>query len=162
MRDDPGVVDLIEIRAARKDDSDFVASLVSSLLEFGSPAWTDAGALAPEFADLLANAVRSQDPQSTVLIAQAVDGTRLGFISLKVCKDVTGIERGHVADLAVTADARRTGVGRALMQAGERWAHERGLHTLSLDVWATNERAQAFYQRLGYCSESLHLIKMLG
>lgn len=47
------------------------------------------------------------------------------------------------------------------MQAGEAWARERGLPSLSLDVWATNERALAFYRRLGYCAESLCLIKAL-
>ena len=33
--------DRIEIRPARNGDSDFVAGLASSLLDFGSPAWKD-------------------------------------------------------------------------------------------------------------------------
>ena len=105
--------------------------------------------------------MRAQDPRSTVLIAQSADGTRLGFISLRVRDDVTGVERGHVADLAVVQDARRIGVGSALMRAGEAWARERGLPVLSLDLWATNERARAFYQALGYSAESLSLFKRL-
>lgn len=151
----------IEIRPASDADKEFVAGLVSSLLEFGSPAWNDKKALTPGFADVLASAVRAPDPGSAVLIAQGTDGTRLGFISLKVREDVTGVERGHVADLAVTEDARRAGVGRALMQAGESWARERGLRALSLDVWSTNKRALQFYDRLGYRAESLCLIKAL-
>jgi len=141
--------DRIEVRPARNGDSDFVAGLASSLLEFGSPAWKDREALAPGFRKVLAEAVRNQDHRSTVLIAEGEDGTPLGFISLKVSKDVAGIERGHVADLAVTEGARRRGVGRALMQAGEAWARERGFAVLSLDVWSTNERALEFYRRLG-------------
>jgi ribosomal protein S18 acetylase RimI-like enzyme len=47
------------------------------------------------------------------------------------------------------------------MRAGEAWARERGLRELSLDVWSTNERALAFYRRLGYGAESLCLIKRL-
>ena len=155
------VVDQIEIRTANAADSDFVAGLAPSLLEFGSSAWKDTAALAPAFADVLASAVRAPVPGSTVLIAQSKDGTRLGFISLKLREDVTGAQRGHVADLAVTRDARRMGVGRALMQAGETWARERGLALLSLDVWSTNEPALEFYARLGYRSESLCLIKAL-
>jgi ribosomal protein S18 acetylase RimI-like enzyme len=155
------MIDRIEIRPARPDDSDFVAGLASSLLEFSSPAWDDADALAPCFRDVLANAVRGQGPRSTVLIAQDSDGKRLGFISLKVGEDVAGIDRGHVADLAVIAGARRRGVGRALMQAGEAWARERGFGLLSLDVWSTNDAALAFYRRLGYCMESLTLTKRL-
>jgi len=36
------------------------------------------------------------------------------------------------------------------------------LPTLSLDVWSTNDRALAFYRRLGYCAESLCLVKRLN
>jgi ribosomal protein S18 acetylase RimI-like enzyme len=151
----------IAIRQAHDGDRVFVAGLASSLLEFGSPAWEDAGALTPGFRDVLAKAVVEQDQRAAVLVAQSADGRPLGFISLKVRKDATGIERGHVADLAVTEDARRIGVGRALMRAGEAWARERALPVLDLDVWSTNERALAFYRSLGYRAESLCLIKAL-
>jgi ribosomal protein S18 acetylase RimI-like enzyme len=76
--------------------------------------------------------------------------------------DVAGVARGHVADLAVIADARRMGVGTALMEAGEAWARDRGLPALSLDVWSTNRRALAFYRRLGYSAESSCLSKRLS
>jgi ribosomal protein S18 acetylase RimI-like enzyme len=155
-------IDRIVIRAAGEADAAFVAGLVSSLLEFGSPAWQDPERLAPGLAEVLTSAVRAQDPRSTVLIAQSASGTRLGFISLTVREDVTGVERGHVRDLGVIEDARQMGVGSALMRAGEAWARERGLPVLGLDVWATNERARAFYETLGYSRESLCLFKHLG
>jgi ribosomal protein S18 acetylase RimI-like enzyme len=153
--------DRIEIRAACEADADFIAGLVPSLLEFGSPAWKDAEALAPGFAEVLAGAVRAQGSRSTVLVAESADGTRLGFISLRVREDVTGVKRGHVADVGVIEDAHRMGVGSALMRAGEAWARERGLPVLSLDLWATNERARAFYETLGYSAESFCLFKRL-
>ncbi len=155
------MIDRIAIRAACESDADFVAGLVSSLLEFGSPTWNDAKALAPGFAEVLASAVRAQDSRSTVLIAQSADGTRLGFISLSVREDVTGVKRGHIADLGVIEGARRMGVGSALIRAGEAWARQRGLPLLSLDLWATNDRARAFYETLGYSAESLCLFKRL-
>jgi ribosomal-protein-alanine N-acetyltransferase len=134
---------------------------VPSLLEFGSPAWEDAAAFTSGFRDVLVSAVRAQGPRSAVLVAEGADGASLGFISLKVDQDVVGVARGHVADLAVAAGARRIGVGQALMRAGEAWARERGLRALSLDVWSTNERALTFYRRLGYGAESLCLVKHL-
>ena len=156
------MTDRIVIRPAQASDSDFVAGLVPSLLQFGSPAWDNADALAPGFREVLVNAVRAQDPRAAVLIAEGADGTPLGFVSLKVSTDVTGSERGHVADLAVREDARRMGVGQALMQAGEAWARKRGLTALSLDVWSTNQPALAFYRTLGYRPESLCLTKPLN
>jgi ribosomal protein S18 acetylase RimI-like enzyme len=155
------MTDPIVIRPAHVGDSDFVAGLVSSLLQFGSPAWENAEVLAPGFRDVLVDAVRAQDSRATVLIAEGTDGRPLGFISLKIRVAIGGTERGHVADLAVSEDARRIGVGQALMEAGEAWARERGLRVLSLDVWSTNQPALAFYRALGYRPESLCLIKAL-
>lgn len=156
------MTDRLSIRSAHERDCEFIAGLVPSLLEFGSPTWDDAGAFAPGFRDVLADAVRAQGPRSTVLVAEGPDGTRLGFISLREGEDVVGGVRGHVADIAVTAEARRMGVGTALMEAGEAWARERGLPALSLDVWSTNERALAFYRRLGYRAESQCLVKRVN
>jgi ribosomal protein S18 acetylase RimI-like enzyme len=161
MRYELHMTDRIVIRPAHVGDSEFVAGLVSSLLQFGSPAWENADVLAPGFRDVLVDAIRAQGPRATVLIAEGTDGTPLGFISLKVRVDVAGTERGHVADLAVREAARRMGVGQELMQAGEAWARERGLPVLSLDVWSTNQPALAFYRVLGYRPESLCLIKAL-
>jgi diamine N-acetyltransferase len=161
VRYELNMTDRIVIRLAVEGDSEFVAGLVSSLLESGSPAWEDTTALVPGFRDTLTRAVRAEDPRAAVLIAQAVDSMPLGFISLKVGQDVAGIERGHVADLAVVEHARRRGVGTALMRAGEAGARKQGLPALTLDVWSTNERALAFYRRLGYSAESLCLIKPL-
>lgn len=153
------MIDQLRIRPADERDCEVIAGLAPALLEFGSPAWDDAGALAPGFRDVLADAVHAQGPQSTVLVAEEAEGAPLGFISLKVGKDVVGAARGHIADLAVIAGARRMGVGTALMKAGEAWARDRGLPALSLDVWSTNKRALAFYRRLGYSAESLCLVK---
>jgi ribosomal protein S18 acetylase RimI-like enzyme len=162
LRYETGMSDDISIRPAGDSDCEFVAGLVSSLLEFGSPAWRDKDALAPGFSEVLAQAVRDQSPRSTVLIAEGADRTPVGFISLKLVPELGGGERAHVADLAVTPTARRMGVGNALMRAGEQWARDRGLSVLSLDVWSTNARALAFYERSGYRPESLCLVKVLG
>jgi ribosomal protein S18 acetylase RimI-like enzyme len=156
------VTDAIVIRPAVEDDGDFVLGLVAGLLEFGSPLWQDPRDLAAGFKEVLARAVREQNPGAAVLIAEAADTTRLGFISMRVVDDlVTGDERAHVADLAVAPAARRSGVGRALMTAGESWARDRGLEIVTLDVWSTNHRALAFYRALGYPMESLSLAKHL-
>ena len=131
------MTDQFLIRPAHEGDCEFIAGLVPSLLEFASPAWDDTAPLTPGFRDVLVSAVRAQDPQSTVLVAEGANGAPLGFISLKVGEDVVGVARGHVADLAVAVDVRRIGVGTALMRAGEAWARDRGLPALSLDVWST-------------------------
>lgn len=156
-----GMTDGVAIRPAREADCEFVVGLVPSLLRFGSPTWRDVEALMSGFGEVLARAVSGQEDHTTVLIAEASDHTPLGFISLKVVENIERGERGHVADLAVTEDARRVGVGTALMEAAEAWARDRGFDRLSLDVWSTNDAALAFYRHLGYTIDSLVLIKRL-
>ena len=152
----------IVIRQASDADRDFVVAHVPSLLEFGSPTWRDAEALAPGFGNALSRALSNQGARATVLIAQTGDGASLGFISLRVVDSIEGGERGHVADLAVTDRARGMGVGTALMKAAEAWARERDFELLGLDVWSTNRAALGFYERLGYSVDSLTLVKRLG
>ncbi len=153
------MTDDVIIRPARGEDRDFIVGLVPSLLEFGSPVWRDPGALTQGYTHVLALAIASHDDRAGVFVAEGADGTPLGFISLKVVESIGGGERGKVADLAVTRDARRAGVGAALMEAAEAWACNRGLDLVVLDVWATNQAALSFYQSLGYVPESLSLVK---
>lgn len=58
--------------------------------------------------------------------------------------------RGWVYYLACDADQTRTGIGRALMQAAERWLKERGAPKIQLMVRNDNLQAQGFYRALGY------------
>jgi ribosomal protein S18 acetylase RimI-like enzyme len=59
-------------------------------------------------------------------------------------------DEAYVEDLAVSADARRLGLGRALMLACEREAAERGKRRLTLWVTANNGPGIALYDSLGF------------
>jgi ribosomal protein S18 acetylase RimI-like enzyme len=48
---------------------------------------------------------------------------------------------------------RGRGVGSALLTAAIQWARERGLHKLSLDVFAHNASAIALYRKFGFVEE---------
>ena len=90
----------------------------------------------------LALALRT--PTSTVLVALEADRL-LGTVMLG-----HDGHRGWLYYLAVSDDARRRGVGTALVQAAERWLHARDVPKVQLMVRAGNEAVQAFYARLGY------------
>lgn len=59
-----------------------------------------------------------------------------------------------VDSLAVQQQARRHGVGQALMTAVHEWAHERGLSEIELNVHEFNQSAIKFYAKLGYTTIS--------
>jgi len=74
------------------------------------------------------------------------DGRIVGF--LIACK--APLRAGHIVTIDVIETARRSGIGKAMMQACEDWARAESLRRLSLETAADNVCAQAFYARLGY------------
>lgn len=67
-----------------------------------------------------------------------------------------------ILELAVAPQARRRGIGRALMEAALGLARELDLPRLELDVRAWNEAAQAFFRALGYAPMHLRLGRPTG
>jgi ribosomal protein S18 acetylase RimI-like enzyme len=55
-----------------------------------------------------------------------------------------------VEAIAVAAAHRGTGIGRSLMNSAHRWAGDRGVKEVWLDVWEFNAGAIGFYEALGY------------
>jgi RimJ/RimL family protein N-acetyltransferase len=66
--------------------------------------------------------------------------------------DVSRFGFGEIG-MAVARDWRGRGVGTALLAAASEWARERGLHKLSLSVFAHNEAAIGLYRKLGFVEE---------
>jgi ribosomal protein S18 acetylase RimI-like enzyme len=61
-----------------------------------------------------------------------------------------GDDVAHLDLLAVAPQYRRAGVGRQLLEWLEKCAVVAGIFSVTLEVRAANEGAQAFYQRMGY------------
>ena len=56
---------------------------------------------------------------------------------------------GWIGDLCVKSSCRGRGVGTQLYRAMKAQAHEMGLARIELMVWAFNENAKRFYEKLG-------------
>lgn len=88
-------------------------------------------------------------PHAAVFVAERKDGTLVGRLS--VGRDPHPAS-AHVADvgLMVALDARRQGVGTALLRAAVDWAREAGIRKLELHVFPWNEAAIALYEAFGF------------
>ena len=85
------------------------------------------------------------DPERHVFLA-ATDGvTVLGYVGMMVVLD-----EGYIANVAVSPDARRRGVGRALIAALLDRAAELELAFVTLEVRPSNAAAIALYAGFGF------------
>src|SRR5579864_6664529 len=83
------------------------------------------------------------------LVAE-IGGRAIGYAM--VCRGYEahiGKRRLWLSDLYVRTDARRTGVGRALMLAIARLAMAQGCEAVYWDLWRLNRMGKAFYKNLG-------------
>lgn len=67
----------------------------------------------------------------------------------------------YVENVVVVPGWRTHGLGQALMQWIEAHARETGCSKITLDAYAVNHAAQAFYQHLGYDPRGVHFVKDL-
>jgi GNAT superfamily N-acetyltransferase len=150
------------VRSARSADREFIVRLTPRLAAgFPLPAWRTAEEVARTEAATLDAALRLMPDGNALLVAETAEGEPAGFVYLERLVDYFGRPHGHVGILAVAGEVEGQGVGRVLLGAYERWARERGLEMLSLNVFAQNERARRVYERVGYTPETLRYVKIL-
>lgn len=99
-----------------------------------------------------AYAAELADPQISVRFAEA-GGTPIGFAKLgppKLPVDAAGVASAELRQLYVFKPWHGTEVARTLMDWALAAARARGAAALWLTVFTDNQRARAFYRRLGF------------
>ncbi len=130
---------LFEVRAAREDDRMPLAILFAAVAEE-----RDGIATEPPV-DVEARAA-----------GWTLDGTLVAVAGAEVVGSVHVEQSRHgfgEIGMAVAREWRGRGVGSALLAAAIEWARERGLHKLSLGVFAHNAAAIALYRKYGFVEE---------
>jgi ribosomal protein S18 acetylase RimI-like enzyme len=100
---------------------------------------------------------------SNVFVAEQ-DGSLLGFILCRLKRlpaHMGGVMVGEVSDVWVEAEARRSGLGRALVQAGLEWMLGLGVHSVEVQVLSENEASLKFFESLGFKLE-LRLMRLVN
>lgn len=68
---------------------------------------------------------------------------------------------GHISDVYVIPELRRKGIAGQMMRMAEAWLREKGAASVDLNVSSANERAIAFYRKMGYQAQQILLRKRL-
>ena len=85
------------------------------------------------------------DERHEFLVAADDGGAVLGYIGM-----MTVLDEGYISNVAVAPEARRRGIGRALVKEMLRRAADRELSFVTLEVRAHNESAIALYAQEGF------------
>ena len=102
-------------------------------------------------------------PDRIVLVAIDDDGARVGFVHVETAVDFfTHESHGHISTLIVASGGEGRGVGRALLDAAERWCRARAYRLLTLNVFEANAAARRLYDRAGYCVDTIKYLKELS
>lgn len=124
----------MRVRPFRPDDTEAVVSL-----------WADAGLTKP-WNDPRKDIARKAAVQPELFVVAVDENERL------VGAVMAGYDghRGWMNYLAAASDARRTGIGRALVAHVEAALLELGCPKVNLQVRASNPQVVGFYEHLGY------------
>lgn len=86
-----------------------------------------------------------------VLVAVPADDSRIdGYVGVERRLALQVDERAEITGLVVDSAARRSGLGRALVDAAERWAVQQGLHTVVVRSNIARPESHPFYEGIGY------------
>ena len=98
---------------------------------------------------------RLSKEENGVFVAEQ-NGAVVGYIFCDIIKEGDG-NTLYIDDLCVSPDARRMGVGRALMDFAAAYGKEKECRFLMLNVWEFNRNALDFYENYGFKTRSRHL-----
>ena len=97
------------------------------------------------------------DPWSAAALAEELDNPPAVFLAAVEGEDVLGyvgmhhvVDEGFITNVAVSPEARRRGVARALLAALAAYGREHGLYRITLEVRVSNAAARGLYESEGY------------
>jgi GNAT superfamily N-acetyltransferase len=91
----------------------------------------------------------SPDPANDVILV-AEKGDVIGWIHAFVARRVEGEPFAEIGGLVTDKAHRGRGIGRRLLASAEAWARDRGLGKVRVRSNTVRQRAQGFYESLGY------------
>ena len=149
----------LNIRGGRAEDLDAMLALLPRLADFPLPPGR-----APEDTyrgdrKTLKAWAKDREPQCRVTVAEDGAGL-LGFTLVRLQPEfMSGAPSAHLEVIIIDPRADGTGLGKTLLERAEAMVVAEGAQSMTLHVFANNERARSVYDRFGYSGELLRYVK---
>jgi len=147
-----------EITTASLDDADTLADLWVALARgqraFGSYLCAEENRAA--IRETMVQRIVGDD-----LYVAELDGAIVGFVTFTIEQGryAQTVTTGVVENLYVEPEARRRGIGSALLATAEAHLEDSGATVITMEAMADNDAARAFYNRHGYTPHRVELQK---
>jgi GNAT superfamily N-acetyltransferase len=141
--------DDVSIREAGPEDAEAISALVA---QFGYPT-------PPEVVRQRLPAMAEIGGRALVAV---VGGRVVGLATMQQTRYLHRPNDARLSSLVVSSDVRGEGIGRRLVEAVERRGAEAGCARLELTSGSTRAGAHAFYEHLGYETQSRRFVKPIG
>jgi len=149
-----------DIERADPKDCDAMLALFPRLASFDLPNDRNPEHLWSGDAEMLREWAGGGNTNCIVHVAKSPDGSIAGVTMVTLGPELLShAPSAHLEVIVVSEKAEGKGVGKALLEAAENGARERGASSMSLHVFATNARARNIYKRAGYDEELIRCIK---
>lgn len=150
-----------EIIDAKKSHGEAILALMPRLADYDVPASRNPKNLWEHDAEMLRKWLRDE---AECLVHVAVDSEEnvIGFSMVTLRPELLSHEpSAHLEAIALDPSAEGRGIAKALLDTAEQAAKKSGAETMTLHVFAVNERARGLYERAGYDGELMRYIKPL-
>jgi ribosomal protein S18 acetylase RimI-like enzyme len=145
----PSLAPIVRIVVAELDRPAHQRDVVAMTVAYAQDAMGNAGPLPAEVLQRLIPALRAH--RTTLILLAYLDQEAVGIATCFVgFSTFAARPLINIHDLAVLPPYRGRGIGRALLDAVEQQARQRGCVKLTLEVHADNQRARAVYKDLGF------------
>jgi len=102
----------------------------------------------------------ARDPGEAMFVLEQ-EGELCGFVWGAIMTTLVDPRVGYIKNVYVAPHLRGTGQAERMMLAIEQWLFDMGADKVMLDASTCNPRAVRFYQRIGYATERVRMVKRL-
>ena len=154
----------MQVRRAESKDIPAILSLLKQVNELHAKARPDLFKLTTKYDSEGVNALISDD-NTPVFVCE--DGGAVKGYAICMFKQnkgdslMTDIRTLYIDDICVDSGARGKGVGTLLYRAVMEFAKASGCYNITLNVWACNPAAEAFYKKCGLVPQKTTMEKIL-